>query len=85
MVDAYTAGGVGPVMVDGVEKTLSLADREAKADKWNAKAAAKAARIASEAAREDRLTALGALIANRTATPVDVLEYLSVRDGLEAT
>lgn len=79
---AYKASEVGPVMVDGVATELPLAEREATADKWNAKAAAKAARVASEAAREARLTELGTLISSRTATLTDLLEYTSLRDDL---
>ncbi len=77
---SYTAANVGKKMVDGVAVELSLAERETKAAKWNTEEVAQAARIAAQATREGRLTALSALISNGTATNSDVLAYLSLRD-----
>ena len=78
---SYTAADVGPKMVDGVEVGLSLAEREAKATKWNANVAAKAIKDADDAARDDRLAEIRALMETRTASLPDMQEFLLLREA----
>ncbi len=77
---SYTAADVGKKMVDGVEVALSLAEREAKATKWNANVAAKAIKDADDAARDARLTEIRALMETRTASLPDMQEFLLLKE-----
>lgn len=76
----YTESDVGPKMVGGVAVDLPLAERQAIAAEWNANEITHAARVAAEAVKDGRLVALRALMANRTASLDDVLEFLSLLD-----
>lgn len=75
---AYTASDVGPVMVDGVQVERPLAEREATATRWNAKADAAEAKRAATARNEARILELKALIDDDTATLPEMREYLSL-------
>lgn len=76
----FTEASVGKKMVGGEAVEIPLADRQAIAAEWNANEITKAAEVAAEATRSGRLTALRALVANRTATLSDVQEFMVLLD-----
>ncbi len=78
---SYTAADVGKKMVDGVEVELSLAEREAKATRWNANVAAKAIKDADNAVRDARIAEIHALMVARTASLPDMQEFLLLKDA----